>query len=220
MISDTQIKANIDALQQTIPENVTLIAVTKYHTLEETQGVIKAGILDLGENKVQDFLKKYEAIDVPVRWHFIGHLQTNKVKLIIGKVHLIHSVDSLKLLKKINNESIKQAVTTAVLLQFNLALETSKSGFLYEDFAQILTEIAPLTHIQVKGLMCIGPMTKDSDKIRKIFMQLKEMYDKIKLGNHSENIRMDVLSMGMTDDYPIAIEAGSTMVRIGRKIFK
>lgn len=214
------IAENIRAIRATIPENVTLIGVTKYHSLEETQEVVDAGVYDLGENRVQEFLEKEGRINGPVRWHFIGHLQTNKVKYLIGKVTLIHSVHSIKLLKTIEKESIKQGLVTDVLLQFNLAKEATKSGFMAEEYQEVMDFCRQLTHVRVMGLMCMGPMTKNSEAIRKIFKQLKEIYDTIKKDYCNEApITMRYLSMGMTDDYPIAIEEGATMVRIGRKIF-
>ena len=213
------IDKNIQALRKEIPEDVTLIAVTKYHDDAETQAVVDAGVHDLGENKVQDLMAKMEHITGDVRWHFIGHLQRNKVKYLIGRVVLIHSVDTLELLKTIEKESLKKGVVTEVLIQFNLAQEDSKSGFAAEDYRMVFDFVQTLTAVRVRGLMCIGPMTKKADKIRKIFKQLKELYDTIKAEYHGENIDFTTLSMGMTDDYPIAIEEGATMVRIGRKIF-
>ncbi len=215
-----EIYDNIQAIRRELPEGVTLVAVTKYHDDAETQAVVDAGVLDLGENKVQDLLHKMDVIQGPVRWHLIGHLQTNKVKYLMGRVALIHSVDSVKLLEKIEQESIKHDVTTEVLLQFNLAEEATKSGFLAKDWRLPLEVAQSLTHTKVRGLMCMGPMTKNTAEIRKIFKQLKEIYDTIEREYHCESIQMQHLSMGMTDDYPIAVEEGATMVRIGRKIFR
>ncbi len=213
------IEKNIEALKKEIPETVTLIAVTKYHDDEETQAVVDAGVCDLGESKVQDLMGKMERIKGEIRWHFIGHLQRNKVKYLVGKVFLIHSVHSLELLETIEKESLKKGVITDVLIQFNLAEEDSKSGFSATEYREVFDRIQSLEAVRVKGLMCIGPMTKNSDEIRKIFKQLKGLYDTIKEEYHGRNIDFTTLSMGMTDDYPIAIEEGATMVRIGRKIF-
>jgi pyridoxal phosphate enzyme (YggS family) len=212
------IARNIERLQQEIPENVTLVAVTKYHDLEETKAVVAAGIRDLGESRVQDFLKKYEMIE-NVNWHFIGHLQKNKVKQIIGKVYLLHSIDSLELLEIVNRESEKAGLVTNVLLQLNLAEEETKHGFKKDGFDQILKEMLCFKAIQIKGLMAMGPHTENNQEIRNIFVELKQIYDKIKEHYHEENLKMEILSMGMTDDYKIAIEEGSNLVRIGRKIF-
>lgn len=214
MISD-----NIKKIQSEIPEDVTLVAVTKYRSMEDTKAVLDAGVYDLGESKVQDFLKKYEEFGNLPRWHFIGHLQKNKVKYLIGKTFLIHSVDSIELLDVIERESKKQGVTTAVLLQLNLAREDSKSGILIEDLDTVLNEIPKYHHVQVKGLMAMGPLTQNNEKIRNIFVALKRIYDKIKEESLDGVIQMNYLSMGMTDDYIIAIEEGSNMIRVGRKIF-
>ncbi|WKY46376.1 YggS family pyridoxal phosphate-dependent enzyme [Eubacteriaceae bacterium ES3] len=212
------IATNIEHLKQEIPEDVTLVAVTKYHDLNETQAVVDAGVIDLGESRVQDFLKKYVEID-NVRWHFIGHLQKNKVKQIIGKVYLIHSIDSIELLEIVNRESEKAGVVTDVLLQLNLAEEESKYGFAITELNQVLESVTGFDAIQVRGLMAMGPHTENNEEIQKIFVELKQIYDKIKEHSQEKNIKMEVLSMGMTDDYKIAIKEGSTLVRIGRKIF-
>ncbi len=217
---DAVIKNNIEAIKKDIPQGVTLVGVTKYHNLEETQAVVDAGVMDLGENRVQDLMDKIDRVQGEVRWHFIGHLQTNKVKYLMGKVHLIHSVHSLKLLKTIDKESAKAGVVTDVLLQFNLAEEDTKSGFLAQEFNQVMKEAQEYKNIRVRGLMAMGPMTKNTEEIRKIFKQLKRLYDTMCKEYHGGDNAIDCLSMGMTDDYPIAIEEGSSIVRIGRKIFK
>ena len=214
MISD-----NIEKIKSEIPDHVTLVAVTKYHSTEDTKAVLDAGVYDLGESKVQDFLRKYEEIGNGPRWHFIGHLQKNKVKYLIGKTFLIHSVDSIELLDVIEKESKKQDVVTSVLLQLNLAREDTKSGILREDLEAVLKELPKYKYIKVKGLMAIGPLTQNNEEIRNIFVELKKIYDKIKEKFSDEVIQMTYLSMGMTDDYTIAIKEGSNMIRIGRKIF-
>ena len=214
MISD-----NIEKIKSEIPDYVTLVAVTKYHSTEDTKAVLDAGVYDLGESKVQDFLKKYEEIGNGPRWHFIGHLQKNKVKYLIGKTFLIHSVDSIELLNVIEKESEKQDTVTSVLLQLNLAREDTKSGILREDLEAVLKELPKYKYIKVKGLMAIGPLTQNNEEIRNIFVELKKIYDKIKEKFSDEVIQMTYLSMGMTDDYTIAIKEGSNMIRIGRKIF-
>jgi pyridoxal phosphate enzyme (YggS family) len=213
------IAENIRRIREKLPENVTLVAVTKYQSLEETKAVLDAGVLDLGESKVQDFLKKYESLGNYPRWHFIGHLQKNKVKYLIGKTFLIHSADSVELLNTIERESKKQGIETHVLLQLNLAREDSKSGILLEDLDAVLKIIPDYQFVKVKGLMAMGPMTENNEKIRNIFMELKRIYDKINTDSVDDNIEMNYLSMGMTDDYTIAIEEGSNMIRVGRKIF-
>lgn len=214
MISD-----NINRIKSEIPDQVTLVAVSKYQSLEDTQAVLDAGIYDLGESKVQDFLKKYEVLGNRPRWHFIGHLQKNKVKYLIGKTFLIHSVDSIELIDVIERESKKQGFITDILLQLNLAREDSKSGILIEDLDAVLEVLPGYQFVKVKGLMAMGPLIEDNDKIREIFVELKKIYDRIKEKSVDGTIQMNYLSMGMTDDYTIAIEEGSNMIRVGRKIF-
>nr|WP_320025579.1 YggS family pyridoxal phosphate-dependent enzyme [uncultured Acetobacterium sp.] len=214
MISD-----NINRIKSEIPEHVTLVAVSKYQSVEDTQAVLDAGVYDLGESKVQDFLKKHEILGDRPRWHFIGHLQKNKVKYLIGKTFLIHSVDSIELLDVIEREGKKQGIITDVLLQLNLAREDSKSGILIEELGIVLESLPKYQFVKVKGLMAMGPLTQNNDKIREIFVELKKIYDKIKEESMDEVLEMNYLSMGMTDDYTIAIEEGSNMIRVGRKIF-
>ncbi len=213
------ISENIKRIKSEIPEDVTLVAVTKYQSLEATQAVLEAGVFDLGESKVQDFLKKYEVLGDQPRWHFIGHLQKNKVKYLIGKTFLIHSVDSIELMDVIEKEGKKQGIVTDVLLQLNLAREDSKSGILEENLQTVLDELSGYQFVRIKGLMAMAPLTQNNDKIREIFVDLKKIYDKIKEESVGEVIQMNYLSMGMTDDYTIAIEEGSNMIRVGRKIF-
>lgn len=213
------IATNIQQIVATLPENVTLVAVSKYQTSEATQEAVDAGIHHLGESRVQDLMDKIDRITGDVRWHFIGHLQTNKVKYLIGKVHMIESVDSIRLLKAIEKESAKQNVVTDILIQFNLAQEDSKSGFAKEDYPEIFEHLADYPHVNIRGLMCIGPMTEKTERIREIFIQLAHLYDIINKAYYDGQKKMDCLSMGMTDDYPIAVEAGANIIRIGRKIF-
>lgn len=213
------ISENINRIKTEIPDQVTLVAVSKYQSLEDTKAVLDAGLYDLGESKVQDFLKKHEVLGDRPRWHFIGHLQKNKVKYIIGKTFLIHSVDSIELIDVIERESKKQGIITNVLLQLNLAREDSKSGILAEDLNPILEALPEYQFVKVKGLMAMGPLTQNNDKIREIFVELKKIYDRIKEESVDEIVQMNYLSMGMTDDYTIAIEEGSNMIRVGRKIF-
>lgn len=210
---------NIAEIKSELPDDVMFVAVTKKHTVNETQAVVDAGVCDLGENHVQDLMAKKDVIKGNVRWHFIGHLQTNKVKYLIGNVFLIHSISSLKLLHKVETESAKKEVTTDILLQFNLAKEDTKSGFMAEELDDVMAEAAALPHVRVRGLMCMGPMTDNAEKIAKIFKQLKEMYDKIK-EKYNQTGQITYLSMGMTNDYPIAVKEGATVVRIGRKVFQ
>ncbi len=213
------IKNNIKNILKTLPEDITLIAVTKYRSESEIREVIDAGIRDLGENKVQELMTKMPHFDSTIRWHFIGHLQRNKVKDLVGRVHLIHSVDSLRLLKKIDCESVKAGVKTPILIQFNVAKEPQKYGFYVEDLEEIMTSVKECPHVVLKGIMGMAPHTDDVAIQRQVFRKLKEIYDKIKHNYELSNMAMDTLSMGMSEDYPVAVEEGSTTVRIGRKLF-
>ncbi len=213
------IKENLIKIKEELPEGTTLVAVTKYHDLDETKEVIKNGIFNLGENKVQDLIKKMDEIDEPVHWHMIGHLQTNKVKYIVGRVELIESVDSVKVLRKINNESKKKNVITDVLIQYNLTGEDQKYGFSRDDTQEWIDILPELENINVKGIMGMGPNTPDQAQIKAVFHELKEIYDKIGNYNGPDNLSMEILSMGMSGDYPLAIEEGANLVRIGSKIF-
>jgi pyridoxal phosphate enzyme (YggS family) len=215
-----KIQRNITAIKKELPDSVTLVAVTKKHTVDETQAVVDAGVYDLGENREQDLMAKKDKIEGPVRWHFIGHLQSNKVKYLIGQVYLIHSISSMKLINKVESESAKKDTVTDILLQFNLAGEDTKSGFAAADLEAAAAKVESCPHVRLRGLMCIGPMTENSHKIHEIFAQLKKMYDKIKITYNGGDNHIDTLSMGMTNDYPIAVEEGATMIRVGRKIFQ
>lgn len=220
MKNEEKIHNNLIEIEETVPDNTTLCAITKYHDLNETKEVIKNGVLDLGESKVQDFLKKYNEINEPVRWHFIGHLQTNKVKDLIGKVYLIQSVDSIKVLNKINNESKKRDEITNILIQYNLTGEDQKFGFSEEQTDEWINAVKDLENVKVLGIMGMGPNTEDTEAIHQVFHNLKYLYDKIDESvTDIDNIEMNILSMGMSHDYPIAIEEGSNLVRIGSKIF-
>ncbi len=213
------IQKNLNQIEDEIPEDVVLCAVTKYHDLDETKEVIKNGIKDLGENKVQDLMKKIDQINEPVHWHMIGHLQTNKVKYLIDKVYLIQSVDSLKVLRKINNESKKKDKITDVLIQYNLTGEDQKFGFLEEETKDWINEAQNLDNVNIRGIMGMGPNTDDKEQIRQVFHNLKEIYDRINENYNLSNIHMEILSMGMSGDYPIAIEEGANLIRVGSKIF-
>ena len=215
-----RIKNNIEAIKKDLPKEVVLVAITKYHTIEETQAVVDAGVCTLGESRVQDLLDKIPQIRGAVHWHFIGTLQRNKVKYLIGEVELIHSVASMKLLETIEIEGAKKNQVTNVLIQFNLAKEETKSGFMAEEVSQIMDKIADMEHVNLQGVMCMGPMTQNTEDIRKIFKQMKEIYDIIKKNYKSGKNNIHCLSMGMSGDYAIAVEEGSSMVRIGSKIFE
>lgn len=211
------ISDNIEILKKEIPKSVTLLAVSKTKPLEYLEEAYKAGMRDFGENKVQEMLKKQESFHDDVRWHLIGKLQTNKVKYIVGKVDLIHSLSSIKLLQKIENEFGKSNETANVLIQINIGREESKSGVFIEDLEELIVEIEKCKYVKAKGIMVIIPKGNEEEN-RKYFRETKVIFEDLKARNFT-NITMDILSMGMTNDYKTAIEEGSTLVRIGEGIF-
>ncbi|MCI8312671.1 MAG: YggS family pyridoxal phosphate-dependent enzyme [Lachnospiraceae bacterium] len=199
-------------------EEVTLIAVSKTKPVSMIQEAIKAGATVFGENKVQELCEKYEELPKHLHWHMIGHLQRNKVKYIVDKAELIHSVDSLRLAQEINKEAIKKELTVNILVEVNVAEEESKFGVGVEETEDLIREIAKLSNIKVQGLMTIAPYVENPEENRGVFRTLKKLAVDIKMKN-IDNVRMDVLSMGMTGDYQVAIEEGATMVRVGTGIF-
>ena len=200
-------------------EDVLLVAVTKLHTPEEINAAIDAGITDIGENKVQEIMDKYDKVK-PVRWHLIGHLQTNKVKYIIDKVSMIHSVDSLKLASEINKRAAQHNLTMDILIQVNSAEEDSKFGISTDEADNLIKEIAETCpNIRIRGLMCIAPYAENPDDIRKYFAEVKNIYDKYAGKKDDEHIDFKYLSMGMSHDFRVAIEEGSNLIRVGTAIF-
>lgn len=199
-------------------EEVTLIAVSKTKPIHLIEEVIDFGIKEFGENKVQEIMDKYEMIKTPVKWHMIGHLQRNKVKYIVDKVCLIHSVDSYRLAEMINQEAAKKGVTCDILIEVNIAKEDTKYGLMEEEVLPLIEQIAKLSNIKIKGLMTIAPYVENSEKNRVHFRNLRNLYVDIKSKN-IDNVDMKILSMGMTNDYEVAIEEGATMVRVGTGIF-
>lgn len=197
---------------------VTLIAVSKTKPLSDLEEVLDLGELEFGENKVQELVDKYEHIKAPVHWHMIGHLQTNKVKYIVDKVTLIHSVDSYKLAAQISKEALKKQVDVDILIEVNVAGEESKFGIETEETLALVREIALLPNVHIKGLMTIAPFVDDPEDNRMVFRSLKQLSVHIN-SCQIENVSMEVLSMGMTGDYTVAIEEGATMVRVGTGIF-
>ncbi|MBQ6662792.1 MAG: YggS family pyridoxal phosphate-dependent enzyme [Firmicutes bacterium] len=199
-------------------EDVLLIAVTKLHTPEEINEAIDCGITDIGENKVQEILEKYDRVK-PVRWHLIGHLQTNKVKYIIDKVDLIHSVDSLHLAKEIEKRAAQHDKVMDILVQVNAAEEESKFGIGAEETDQLIQAICEqCPHIRIKGLMCIAPLTDDVEEARPFFAEVKAIYDRYR-GDKSGKTDFQVLSMGMSNDFEVAVEEGANAIRVGTAIF-
>ena len=200
------------------PSEVTLIAVSKTKPISMIEELLPLGVRDFGENKVQELTEKAEILSPEIRWHMIGHLQRNKVKYVVDKACLIHSVDSLRLAEEISKEAGKKNRTASVLLEVNVAGEESKFGIAPEEALPLAKEIAGLPHIQIKGLMTIAPYTEDPENNRNFFRDLRKLSVDIAQEN-IDNVTMTVLSMGMTGDYEVAIEEGATHVRVGTGIF-
>ncbi len=199
--------------------SVTLIAVSKTKPLALLQEAYDCGCRDFGENRVQELTEKYEALPKDIRWHMIGHLQRNKVKYLIGKVFLIHSVDSLRLAQEISRESVKKQVTTSILIEVNAAGEQSKFGLTSDaEVLRMVEEIAALPGIAVKGLMTVAPYVEHAEENRQYFHALKQLSVDI-MHKNIDNVSMDILSMGMTGDYEVAVSEGAGYVRVGTGIF-
>lgn len=212
-----EIRENIEYIKKIIPDDVVLLAVSKTKPLECLEEAYKCGIRDFGENKVQELIDKYENFHNDVRWHLIGHLQTNKVKYLVGKVFLIHSLDSVNLLNVIEKTFGKADLIAEALIQINIGREESKTGILEEDLEEFLKEIEKCKHVSVKGIMVIIPQG-DEESNRNYFRKTKQIFEDLSK-REFKNINMQILSMGMTHDYKTAIEEGSTLVRIGTGIF-
>ena len=199
-------------------EDVTLIAVSKTKPVSMLREAYEAGARDFGENKVQELLDKIPEMPDDVRWHMIGHLQRNKVKYIVDKVYLIHSVDSLRLAEEISKEATKKKVEVNILIEVNVAEEESKFGATVQQTLELVKQIAGLPSIHIQGLMTIAPYTENAEENRLYFKKLKQLSVDIKDKN-IDNVNMNVLSMGMTGDYQVAVEEGATFVRVGTGIF-
>ena len=199
-------------------EDVTLIAVSKTKPVELLQEAYDAGVRDFGENKVQEICDKYDRLPSDIRWHMIGHLQRNKVKHIIDKVCMIHSVDSYRLAEEINIHAKKHKLVMPVLIEVNIAQEQTKFGVSKDDAMQLIEEAAHLDSIQIQGLMAVAPYVENAEENRKYFRELAKLAVDIRAKN-IDNVVMRVLSMGMAGDYAVAIEEGAAMVRVGTGIF-
>lgn len=200
-------------------DDVLLIAVTKTRSVEEINEAISCGITDIGENRVQEILDKYDRVDRSVKWHLIGHLQTNKVKYIIDKVDMIHSVDSLKLAREINLRAANAGILANILIQVNAADEESKFGISKDEVEQLLFDILEsCEHINVRGLMHIAPFADDPEEVREYFRDVKELYKQFLTIEH-DRANFTMLSMGMSNDFGVAIEEGSNAIRVGTSIF-
>ena len=197
---------------------VTLIAVSKTKPVSMLEEVYAEGIRCFGENKVQELTEKHDKLPSDVKWHMIGHLQRNKVKYIVDKVDLIHSVDSVRLAETIEQEAVKKDVIVPVLVEVNVAEEDSKFGLKVNEVLSIIEEISKFPHIRIKGLMTIAPYVENPEENRPIFARLRKLSVDIAEKN-IDNVSVEILSMGMTNDYEVAIEEGATMVRVGTGIF-
>lgn len=215
------ISENIDKIRKSLPDQVQLVAVSKTKPAELIMEAYQTGQRIFGENKVQELAGKYEELPKDIEWHFIGHVQTNKVKYIAPFIQLIHGVDSFKLLKTIHSEAKKSNRIIPCLLQFHIAEEETKFGFSLEEVEDILNsaEFQELKNVQISGVMGMATYTDDEAQVRKEFTCLKTYFDQLKSIYFAKNPEFKEISMGMSGDYQLAIEAGSTMVRIGSTIF-
>lgn len=217
------VQQNIADIRQHIPSGVTLICVSKFHPAETIMQAYNAGERDFGESRVQELLPKHAALPKDIRWHFIGHLQTNKVRTLLPLVYMIHSVDSLHLLETINREAAKIQRRVKVLLEVHVARETTKSGFNPDELLSLATSLITTSPVQlypwveICGIMGMATNTDDQQEWRRCFREIKSLSRSLPMQGELE--RETIVSMGMSDDYPIAIEEGSTMVRIGSSIF-
>ncbi len=227
-MNEYSIKDNIEEVKNKIaaacqeagraPEEVTLIAVSKTKPVELLREAYDCGCRDFGENKVQELLDKYEVMPKDIRWHMIGHLQRNKVKYIVDKVALIHSVDSLRLAEEISREAVKKDTCVNILIEVNVAEEETKFGVTCNEVKKLVQDIAKLPNIRVKGLMTIAPFVENAEQNRPIFSKLRKISVDI-MEENIDNITMEILSMGMTGDYVVAVSEGAACVRVGTGIF-
>ena len=215
------IKENLGKIKATVPEDVTLVAVSKTKPISDLQEAYDAGQRDFGENYPLEMRDKHEALPQDIRWHFIGHLQTNKIKYIIPFVTLIHSIDSANLLAAVDKEARKHNRVVDCLLQFHIALEETKFGLDMDEARQLLDSEAfkQMENVRICGVMGMGTFTDDKEEVRKEFKHLKAIFETLKKDYFSNQPQFKEISMGMSEDYPIAIEEGATVVRIGSKIF-
>lgn len=215
------IQRNIQALKASLPAGVTLVAVSKFHPVEALQKAYEAGQRIFGESRAQELVAKQQVLPSDIEWHFIGPLQSNKVKEIAPFIAMIHSIDSLKLLQEVNKQAAKWNRIIPVLLEIHVAQEENKHGFTPESCTQLLeTEVlSTLPHIHVRGIMGMATNTDEEKQIRQEFETLHQLFLELKTRFFADDPAFDILSMGMSHDYPIAIEEGSTMIRVGTNIF-
>lgn len=212
---------NLKNITASIPEKVTLVAVSKTKPPEMVKELLNAGHLDFGENKVQELVDKQQQLPDAIRWHMIGHLQTNKVKYIAPFVYLVHGVDSLKLLRVLNKEGKKNGRVINCLFQMHIATEDSKYGLDQRELEEILgsVEYREMEHVNIRGMMGMATFTDDSNAVRKEFQNLRRIFEKVKADYYPKKTDFSIISMGMSNDYLIAIEEGSNMIRVGSLIF-
>jgi pyridoxal phosphate enzyme (YggS family) len=215
------IASEIQQIKASLPEGVQLVAVSKYHPKEAIEEAYAAGQRIFGESKVQEMTEKYEALPRDIQWHFIGHLQTNKIKYMAPYVALIHGVDSLKLLTEIDKQAAKAGRVIPCLLQIHVAQEETKFGFSFEECRQMLAEgeWRALTHVRIDGVMGMASNVDDEVQIRREFHSLRTFFEELRQGCFASEAHFKEVSMGMSHDYPIALDEGATLVRIGSKIF-
>lgn len=211
----------IERIRATLPQGVTLIAVSKYHPVEAVEAAYAAGQRHFGESKAQDLVTKHQSLPDDICWHFIGHLQSNKIKYIAPFIHLIHSIDSLRLLREVDKQGAKVGRKIPCLLQIHIAQEDTKFGFTPDECLAMLDEgeWRSLQNVEIRGLMCMASNTDNEEQINSEFAAVKTLFDTIKERFFANEERFGILSAGMSDDYPIAIKHGSNHVRVGSAIF-
>ena len=217
----TDIESNIKRISATLPKEVTLIAVSKYHPIESIEVAYRAGQRHFGESKAQDLRIKQQALPHDIAWHFIGHLQSNKIKYIAPFVHLIHSIDSLRLLQEVDKHACRQQRRIGCLLQIHIACEETKFGFLPDECMAMLEgeEWRKLENVEIRGLMCMASNTNNTAQIEREFNDVKSLFDRIRNRFFADKDSFNILSAGMSEDYQIEIKAGCTHIRIGADIF-
>lgn len=211
------ISENFIKLKSELPKGVTLVSVSKTRSISEIQTVYDLGERNFGENKVQELMEKYEALPKDIRWHLIGHLQRNKVKYLVGRVYLIHSLDSIRLLEEIEKQFSSKGLIADVLIQINIGREESKTGIMMEDLDELIDACEECNNVRVKGIMATIPKG-DVESRNYYFTKTKEVFETLKTRNY-KNITMEILSMGMSGDYKEALKVGSNMIRIGEGVF-
>lgn len=211
------IDENFIKLKNELPKEVTLISVSKTRSIAEIQTVYNLGERNFGENKVQELMEKQEALPKDIRWHLIGHLQRNKVKYLVGRVYLIHSLDSVRLLQEIEKQFSSKGLMANVLIQINIGREESKTGIMVEDIDELINACEQCNNVKVKGIMATIPKG-DAKSCNYYFTKTKEVFDALKARSY-KNITMEILSMGMSSDYKEALKVGSNMIRIGEGVF-